>query len=65
MDGRAYDKLSDGKLIGIFNRTDRMFFAETISSAQISMRILLIFAEKIVIAFCICMEYNSYETALS
>ena len=27
MDGRAYDKLSDGKLIGIFNRTDRIYLA--------------------------------------
>ena len=23
MDGRAYNKLSDGKLIGVFNRTGR------------------------------------------
>ena len=26
MDGRAYYKLSDGKLIGVSNRTDRKFF---------------------------------------
>ena len=26
MDGRAYNKLSDGKLIGVFNRTGRKVF---------------------------------------
>ena len=29
MDGRAYNKLSDGKLIGVSNRTDRKFFGST------------------------------------
>ena len=28
MDGRAYNKLSDGKLIGVFNRTGRKLLIE-------------------------------------
>ena len=40
-------------------------FEETILSAQISLRILLIFAAKIVMAPCICMEYRPYDSALS
>ena len=30
MDGRAYNKLSDGKLIGVFNRTGRKIVQTTI-----------------------------------
>ena len=30
MDGRAYNKLSDGKLIGVFNRTGRNYLGAKI-----------------------------------